>query len=99
MAKERAKRLILERKATDLITLSDKFKKLERITKVKNYPFRLDQLKEKLVKEILFWKSKKDTNETVLTDLKKDYGFVLSQIGKANPNKEKIDILVKKYNL
>ena len=87
----------LHKIADDLLKQADQFQRLRELGNRKNYPYKVKQLHAKITEEHSFW-SKKNPSEKLL-DLKKDLTFIESQLNESNPNKERIDILVEKYNI
>lgn len=89
------KQTALHLAATKLINQANKFDKLREIANRNSYSAKVDRLYKKINEQYEFWNKKKPTEK--LLDLKKDLNFIQSQLGKDNFDKEKIDLLVKKY--
>lgn len=87
----------LEMVASGLLRQADKLQQLREFGNRKNYAYKVKQLATKLQEQYDFY-SKKNSS-SLFVDVKKDLIFIQSQLNEINFNKEKIDLLVKKYNI
>jgi len=84
----------LNKLADQLVNDGNKFKKLQELGNRKNYPYKIQQLTDRIQEQYDLFLKKGSSPR--LTDLEKDLNFVKNQTN-SNFNKERIDILVGKY--
>lgn len=87
----------IEKAADKFIKQMELMKKLSDIAGRKDYPGKIRRIREKLVEEINLFE-RKDSPQR-LQDLKKDLTFVDAQRDAEEFDKEKIDLLIKKYSI
>jgi len=85
----------LNRTANKLVKQLDQFEKLKEIANRKNYPYKVKMLHSKIQEEHDLWARKQSSAK--LLDLKKDLKFIESQLDSSTLDKERVDLLVKKY--
>lgn len=91
------KRDSLDKAATRLLKDHNKFDQLKEFGNRKNYPSKLKKLEERLTSELELWQRKGASAR--LSDLQKDMSFVAKQQKELFFDKEKIDLLAKKYSI
>lgn len=91
------KHLGLSRAANSYVEHLEQAQKLRDIANRFNYPYKVKILHEKIKEEYDFWYRKQAPLEKKLLDLSKDLKFVETQVNVTTFDKEKIDLLMKKY--
>lgn len=89
------KHLGISKTADKLVSRLDQLEKLKEIANRKNYPHKVKQLHTRIQEEFDFWNKKEPSAK--LLDLKKDLIFIESQINSNTLDKQRIDLLTKKY--
>jgi hypothetical protein len=85
-------------KWTDSFLKKDDYnKKLFEIGNKKNYKYKANKLRDKVLDEISLWERKGQSAK--LTDLKKDLLFLDDQIKASTFDKERLDTLATKYSI
>lgn len=88
----------LNKATNQLVGRLEQINKLKEIANRKNYPYQISQLRIRIQEQYDFWKAKTSIDvESKLADIKKDLNFIQTQVNNSNLNKERIDVLIKKY--
>jgi hypothetical protein len=88
----------LSRLADKLLNGKGSYDKLKEIGNKRNYPYKVQKLKQRLTEEYKFWVAKGSGNR--LQDVEKDVKYISSMLDKDTFSKEdkaKIDQLTQKY--